>query len=154
MATGWGRRIRVEQQKVPTGQTPTAETAANIRCSLSTANPNDDGQSNAEPTVTNGYARQTLAYNTLTVYTSVTNDTASNATNSALITFGPSSGGAFSTGATPLSHLGIWNHATNTAEVNYCGRGAIAGGGFAVSAAGISITFAANTGIVMGLISA
>jgi hypothetical protein len=151
MATGPGRGVRVDFMKLFT-QVATTKTYTTPFVSLSTANPNDDGQSNAEPTVTNGYAAQAVTWNAIA---SPALDAAANATNAALITFGPSSGGAFSTGATLLSHIGIWNSATLRAEVaNFLARGAIAGGGFAVNAAGISITFAATTGIVMGCISA
>lgn len=150
MATGWGRGVRVDFQKVAT-QVATTKTYTTPFASLSTANPADDGQSNAEPTVTNGYAAQAITWNTIA---SPALDAAANATNSNTITF-TSSGGAFSTGATLLSHVGIWNSSTLRAEVaNFLGRAAIAGGGFAVNASGVSITFAITTGIVMGCISA
>lgn len=149
MATGWGRRIRVDQTKFATNNTPAAGPTT-FFASLSTANPNDDGQSNAEPTATGSYAAQSVSWNTIST---PSNDAAANATNSATITFGPSSA-AFSTGATLLSHVGLWTSSSTRTEAAFLGRAAIAGGGFAVNAAGISISFAATTGIVMGLISA
>lgn len=150
MATGWGRQVRVDFQKLAT-QIATTKTYTTPFASLSTANPNDDGQSNAEPTVTNGYAARALTWDAVAT---PANDAAANATNAAIITFGPSSGGAFSTGATLLSHVGVWNNSTTRTEAAFLARAAIAGGGFAVNAAGISIVFAATTGIVLGCISA
>lgn len=152
MPTGWGRRRRVEMQKTNVNQSASPETA--WFAGLSTANPNDDGQSNAEPTSSNGYARQAITWNTLTVYTSITADQASNATNSAGISW-TSSGGGFSTGATNLTHVSIWNASSlaSTAETAYLGRAAIAVPQ-AVAASGITLTLAANTGLTMGCISA
>jgi hypothetical protein len=118
---------------------------------LSTANPADDGQSVAEPTATNGYARVAITWNTLTVYTSVTVDTASIASNSNSIAF-TSSGGAFSTGATNLTHVHIQAASTGTAETGFQGRAAIAVPQ-AVNAAGITLTIAPS-GLTMNLISA
>lgn len=135
--------------KVAVGQSPTALTA--WHAGLSTANPNDDGQSNAEPTATNGYARVAITWNTLTAYTSVTADTASVASNSNSLSF-TSSGGGFSTGATNLTHVGIWNASTGTAETGFHGRAAIAVPQ-AVNAAGITLTIAAS-GLTMNLNSA
>jgi hypothetical protein len=156
MATGWARQRRTDAQNWLTGVgAPTRPSA--WFAALTTTNPGDAGAANVpagtiEPTSTGTYARQTLAWNTTALPSS---DAAANATNSALITFGPSSA-AFSTGATALGFIAIYDTATlaTVAEANYHGRAAIAGGGFAVNAAGISITFAATTGIVMGMISA
>lgn len=148
--TGWGRQVRVDFSKVAT-QIATTKTYTTPFASLSIANPDDDASGNSEPTVTNGYAAQAITWNAISTPAA---DAAANATNSATITFGPSSGGAFSTGASLLSHVGIWNSSTTRTEAAFLGRAAIAGGGFAVNAAGISIAFAATTGIVMGCISA
>lgn len=151
MATGWGKRRRVEMQKTNVNQSASAETA--WFAGLSTANPADDGQSNAEPTSAGSYARQAITWNTLTAYTSLSNDAASNATNSGSISW--TSTAAFSTGATNLTHVAIWNASSlaTTAETAYLGRAAIAVPQ-AVNAAGITLTMAANTGLVMGCISA
>jgi hypothetical protein len=149
MPSGWGRQVRVDFQKIAT-QVAATKTYTTPFASLSTANPNDDGQSNAEPTSTGGYAAQAITWNTITTPSL---DAAANATNSATITFGPSSV-AYSTGATLLSYVGIWNSSSTRTEAAFLGRAAIAGGGFAVNAAGVSIAFASTTGIVMGCISA
>lgn len=135
--------------KVPLNQTPTAQTT--WFAGLSTANPGDDGQSVAEPTATNGYARVAITWNTLTAYTSVTNDTASVASNSNSLSF-TSSGGAFSTGATNLTYVYLNTGSTGTTEATYLGRAAIAVPQ-AVNAAGITLTIAAS-GLTMNLISA
>lgn len=157
MATGPGRQVRVDFMKLFT-QVATTKTYTTPFASLSTANPNDDGQSNAEPTSTGGYTAQGVTWNAIST---PSNDAAAQATNSAQIRFG--SGGppanadstaAYSTGATLLSHVGIWNNVSTRTEAAFLARLAIAGGGFAVNAAGISIIFPATTGLVLGCISA
>lgn len=158
MATGWGRQVRVDFQKLAT-QVATTKTYTTPFAALCTTNPGDDGQANSpagtlEPTSSNGYARQAITWNTIST---PSNDAAAVATNSGTaITFGPSSGGGFSTGATALGFIAIYNTATlaTVTETAYLGRAAVAGGGFAVNAAGISLTLAATTGLVMGCISA
>lgn len=157
MATGWGRRRRVFMQGTNVNQTATAETA--WFAGLITTNPGDDGAGNAtpgttEPSSSNGYTRPAITWNTLTVYTSVTVDTASNATNSNALTW-TSSGGGFSTAGNNLTHIAIYNSATlsNVAETFYLGRAAIAVPQ-AVASAGITLTAAISTGLVMGCISA
>lgn len=156
MATGWGRQVRLDFCKLA-GQVATAKTYTTPFASLSTANPGDDGQSNAEPTSTGGYAAQAITW---TSPTQPSNDAAAQLVNSAAINFGngsPASGGstaAYSTGATALTHVGIWNSSSTRTETAFLGRSAVAGGGFAVNAAGITYTLPASTGIVMGIISA
>jgi hypothetical protein len=149
MSTGWGRQVRLDFCKIAT-QNAAAKTYTTPFASLSTANPNDDGQSNAEPTVANGYAAQAITW---TAPVQPSNDAAAQAVNNAAINFGPSTA-AFSTGASALSHVGIWNSSTTRTETAFLGRSAVAGGGFAVNAAGITYTLPASTGIVMGIISA
>lgn len=157
MATGPGRAVRVDFMKLFT-QVATTKTYTTPHAALMTGNPNDDGQGNSpagtlEPTSSNGYARQPITW---TAIATPSNDAAAQATNSALITFGPSSGGGFSTGASALTYLAVYNTATlaTVTEAAFLARALVAGGGFAVNAAGISITFAATTGIVLGCISA
>lgn len=141
-------------QKVPTNQTPTAPTT--WFAGLCTTNPLDDGSGvtvgGTEPSSTGSYARQTVAWTTLTAYTSVTNDTASIASNSGALTW--TSTAAFSTGATALSHILLNTSSTlaTVAETSYLGRAAITVPQ-AVNAAGITLTCAIGA-LQMGCISA
>lgn len=147
MATGWGRQVRLDFQRLAT-QNSTTKTYTTPHASLSTANPNDDGQSNAEPTSTGGYAAQAISW---TAPTQPANDASCIAQNSGAISWGPS-GAAYSTGATALNHVGIWNHLTTRTETAFLGRAAISVPQ-AVNAAGITLTIAIG-GLQMGCISA
>ena len=147
MATGWGRQVRVDFQKLAT-QVATTKTYTTPFASLSTANPGDDGQSNAEPTSTGSYAAQAITWNTIST---PSNDAAAVASNSATISW--TSTAAFSTGATVLSHVGIWNSSSTRTEAAFLGRASITGGGFAVNASGITLSIAAS-GLTMNCISA
>ena len=147
MATGWGREVRRAFQNVAVG-IAAGKTFTTPFASLSTANPNDDGQSNAEPTSTGGYAAQAITW---TAPPLPANDAAAVAGNSAAISWGPS-GAAYSTGATALNHVGIWNHVTTRTEAAFLGRAAISVPQ-AVNAAGITLTIAIG-GLVMNCISA
>lgn len=147
MATGWGRQVRVDFQKLAT-QVATTKTYTTPFASLSTANPGDDGQSNAEPTSTGSYAAQSITWNAIST---PSNDAAANATNSNTISW--TSTAAFSTGSTNLTHVGIWNSSSTRTEAAFLGRAAISVPQ-AVNAAGITLTMAATTGLVMGCISA
>jgi hypothetical protein len=133
-------------QKYATNTSPAASPTT-PHASLSTANPNDDGQSNAEPTSTGGYARQTITWATPT---QPSNDASCIAQNSAAISW--TSSAAYSTGATNLTHVGVWSSLTLTTEAAYLGRAQIAVAQ-AVNAAGITLTIAIN-GLQMGFISA
>jgi hypothetical protein len=149
--------VRTDFVKLATSNA-TAHTYTTPYASLSTANPGDDGSTNAEPTGAGGYQAQPITWTNPTVPGSL--DTACNAVNSAAINFGtgsPASGGstaAYSTAALALAYVGIWSHITSRGETNFIARTAVAGGGFAVNAAGITYTLPATTGIVLGVISA
>jgi hypothetical protein len=154
MATGWGRQVRVDFQKLAT-QVATTKTYTTPFAALMTGNPGDDGQANSpagtlEPTSTGSYARQAITWNTIST---PSNDAAANATNSGSISW--TSTAAFSTGATNLTHVAIYNTSTlaTVTEASFLGRAAIAVPQ-AVNASGITLTMAANTGLVMGCISA
>jgi len=151
-ATGYGRRVRLDMTKYVLNQTP-ASAPTTWFASLATGNPNDDGQysgSDLEPTIgTNGYARASITWNTAT---QPSLDAAVVATNSGALSF-TSSGGGFSTGATNLTHVGIWTTNNTRTEAVFIGRAAISVPQ-AVNAAGITLTMASTTGLVMGLISA
>lgn len=156
MATGWGRRMRVEMTKYSTNNTP-ASAPTTPYASLSTSLIADDGSNNGEPTSTGGYQAQPITWNTIST---PSNDAAAQATNNGAINFGtgsPASGGstlAYSTAATALAYVGVWNHITTRTEAVFLARTAVAGGGFAVNAAGITYTLPTGTGIVLGMISA
>lgn len=147
MATGWGREVRRALQNVAT-QNAAGKTFTTPFASLSTANPNDDGQSNAEPTSTGSYAAQAVTW---TAPPLPALDASAVAANAGAITWGPSSA-AYSTGATALSHVGLWNNLTTRTEAAFLGRAAITVPQ-AVNAAGITLTIAIG-GLTMGMISA
>jgi hypothetical protein len=145
MAVGFGRRFRNNIMNWAFGKTPATTPAGVVYLSLHTTNPGDDGQGGGEPTFTNGYARVAMAaadWNALSnTPPPPANDAASAITNANNINFGPSSGGAFSSGATPLTYLGIWTASTGTTESLYIGRVQLTSGQV-VNAAGITVTIA------------
>jgi len=147
MATGWGRRYRQKMQQWAVLGTGSADTT--MFAGLSTANPADDASANAEPTSAGSYARPGITWATPA---SGANDATVPALNSASISW--TSSAAFSTGATSLTHVSLWNSATlsNVAESFYDGRAAIAVPQ-AVNASGITLTIAIS-GLSMGFISA
>jgi hypothetical protein len=151
MANGYGRRTREQLTRFATGRS-TSYTAA-THAALTTANPGDDGQTNAagavEPTSTGGYARQAITFADPVVYTSVTNDTASLCKHSTF-NYGASSV-AWSTGATVLTHIATYDSSTLFTEIRFCARAAISTPP-AVASAGITITIAADA-VQLGLIS-
>lgn len=153
MATGWGRQVRVDFQKLAT-QVATTKTYTTPFAGLCTTNPLDDGSGvtvgGTEPSSTGSYARQAITWNTIS---SPSLDAAANATNNGAISW--TSTAAFSTGATTLTHVSIWNTSTlaTVTETAFLGRAAISVPQ-AVNAAGITLTMATTTGLVMGCISA
>jgi hypothetical protein len=140
-------------QKLAT-QNSTAKTYTTPFAGLCTANPGDDASGvtvgGTEPSSTGGYARQAITW---TAPTQPSADASCNAVNSAGISW--TSSAAFSTGATNLTHVSIWNTSTlaTITETAFLGRAAISVPQ-AVNAAGITLTMAATTGLVMGCISA
>jgi hypothetical protein len=140
--------VRLDFQKLAT-QNATVKTYTTPFASLSTTLIGDDASSNGEPTAgTGGYAAQSISW---TAPTQPAADASCIAANSNTITFGPSSA-AYSTGATTLQSVGIWNHVTTRTETAFLGRATIAVPQ-AVNAAGITLTIAA-AGLSMGCISA
>lgn len=133
-------------QKYATNTTPAASPTTPY-ASLSTANTGDDGAANAEPTSTGSYARQAITWSTPAAGA---NDATVPALNSAAISW--TSTAAYSTGATNLTHVGVWNHLTTSTEAVFLGRAAIAVPQ-AVNASGITLTIAIS-GLSMGFISA
>lgn len=152
MATGWGRRVRVDVfTRSATNQTPTG-LPTTFAASLHTGNPGDDGQTvNEVSQTTSGYLRQSFTFSAPTAFGSLTVDTASVGSNSGTITFGPSAG------ATPvwgvITYVGIWT-ATGTAltESTYLGR-ALVSVSQNVAGAGVTLTIAGG-GLTLGTVSA
>lgn len=154
MAVGIGRRLRNNMMNAAFGKTP-ATMPASWFLSLHTTNPNDDGQGGGEPTIgTGAYARKQLLaadWNALSnTPPPPANDAASAITNNGIVNFATSSA-AWSTGATNLTHVGIWDSATLTAEANFIGRVALTTPQ-AVNAASITISIA-NTALSLTGIS-
>lgn len=139
MATGYGRRVRRLQQDFVSGKAPTAPAAWYL--AASTANPGDDASGLAEPTATGGYVRKQMP--TAADWTAApnpSNDAAAVAANANIINFAASSA-AWSTGATNITYLAIFDHPTNTAEANYIGR-AILATPQAVNSSGVTLSIA------------
>lgn len=128
--------MRTEIAKYSAGVTPAA-IATTWFAGLSTASPNDDGQSITEPTVTNGYARTAITWTTPTL-PSV--DGSVVIQNSNVLTF-TSSGGAWSTGATNLTHIFVNTGSTGVTEATFIGYAPLATPQ-AVNSAGITLTVA------------
>jgi len=140
MASGWGKRTRVNMHKWTVNQTP-GSSPTTFYASLHTGNPGDDGQtSNEVTTTTSGYARQSFTWATLTAYTSVSNDAASIASNtSGPISFGASAGANAAWGT--ITYIGVWEHVSTATEAVYLGRAA-ASVSQSVGGAGVTITVA------------
>lgn len=146
-------------QRWVTNQTPGTQPSAWF-AGLSTQTSNagtDDGSGitpgTQEPSSSNGYARANIGTAGWTQPVSGANDANVPALNAGALSW-TSSGGAFSTGATNLNIVTIWDTATlaTVAEANYYGRANIAVPQ-AVNAAGITLTIAIG-GLSMGFISA
>lgn len=153
MATGWGREVRRDFQRLAT-QVATTKTYTTPFAGLCTTNPLDDASGvtvgGTEPSSTGTYARQAISWTAPPLPAA---DASALAQNSVAISFGPSSA-AFSTGATNLTHVSLWNTSTlaTVTEAAYLGRAAIAVPQ-AVNASGITLTIAIG-GLTMGCISA
>jgi hypothetical protein len=153
MATGWGKRVRVDifHRNVVNDSPTTLPTT--WWASLNTGNPGDDGQTaNEVTTTTSGYARQQITGGapsewTITAYTSLSNDDASIVGNNNALSFGPSAGVNAAWGT--ITYVGLWSASTGTTEATYFGRAAAAVSQ-AVAGAGVTITIAVN-GIQMSL---
>jgi hypothetical protein len=152
MATGWTRRYRVEMQKFAVLNTGSSNTS--MFAGLDTNTSVNDDMSNVtasgtEPSSSNGYGRQAITWATPAAGAL---DATVPALNSAQLVW-TSSGGAFSSGATTLKVLTLWNSSTlaNVGESFGCGRATISTPQ-AVNASGITLTVAVS-GLSMGLIS-
>lgn len=142
MATGLGRRMRGHAINWVFNKTAT-QPASTYHISAHTADPGDDGQTANEPSGTGSYARISVAASALTAAsTSGTLGAPNNVENTSQVSF-PASTAAWSTAANNITHFGVWDHATNTAEANFIGRGSISNP-TAVNASGITLSFAAG----------
>lgn len=152
MATGWSAEVRRDFQRLAT-QVATTKTYTTPFAGLCTTNPLDDASgvtaSGTEPSSTGGYARQAITW---TAPPLPANDAAAVAANSAAISW--TSSAAFSTGATTLTHVSLWNTSTlaTVTAAAFLGRAAISVPQ-AVNASGITLTIAI-AGLTMNCISA
>lgn len=154
MATGWGREVRRAFQNLATSNA-TVKTFTTPFAGLdTTAAVSDDASGitagTTEPTSANGYARQSISWTAPPLPAA---DASCLAQNSASISW-TSSGGAFSTAATTLKSVTLWNTSTlaTVTEAAFLGRAPISVPQ-AVNAAGITLTIAIG-GLTMGCISA
>lgn len=130
---GPGRRCRVEMLKWLGNATPAASPTT-PHAAFSTAVIADDASGLAEPSGTGGYAAQPLTW------TSPPTPTAGQPAvlaNAATVTWGPSSA-AWSTGATTLPVIGVFNHLTTRSEAVFMGAMGVAVAR-AVNAAGVTL---------------
>ena len=138
MALGHGRRIRRLAVDAAVGKTVTFPTT--VWLSLHTANPGDDGQTSGEvTTTTSGYARQQVTAANWTAAPNPTNDNPAVSASAVSVTFGPSSGVNASWGT--ITHVGLWDSSSATAEANYIGRAAVTPNQV-VNGTGQSVSFA------------
>jgi len=139
MATGIGKRLRVNCNRWWSNTTPVSAPAA-WYASLHTGNPGDDGlTANEVTTTTSGYARQSIGTWTTTAYTSVSNDAACTVANAAQMSFGASAGANAAWGT--ITYVGVWEHLSTATELVYLGRAA-ASVSQSVGGAGVTITIA------------
>lgn len=135
---GFGRRFRVEMLKYAANQTPAASPTT-ISAGFSTADPGDAAATIAEPTIgTGGYARQPITWTAIATPTAGSPAVMSN---SAQVTWGPSTA-AWSSGASPLTHIAYWTAGTGVTESLYVASGSVAVPP-QVNAAGVTLTAAA-----------
>lgn len=119
---GPGRRCRVEMLKWLGNATPAASPTTPF-AAFSTAVINDDASGLAEPTAgTGGYAAEAITWTTPPTPTA---GQPAVLANSNVINWGPSSA-AWSTGATPLPYIGVFNHVTTRSEAVFLGAMAVA----------------------------
>jgi hypothetical protein len=154
MASGWGREVRRAFQNIATSNAAGKTFTTPFAGLDTTAVVSDDASGivagTTEPSSSNGYARQSISWTAPPLPAA---DAAAIAANSGAISW-TSSGGGFSTGATTLKSVTLWNTSTlaTVTEAAFLGRAPIAVPQ-AVNAAGITLTIAIG-GLSMGCISA
>lgn len=134
--SGFSRGLRTRFAQYVSNQSPGASPTTWF-AGLSTASPNDDGLSIAEPTFTNNYARQPITW---TAVTTPAADGSVVLTNSNVLTFS-SSGGGWSTGVTNLTHLFVNTGSTGLTEPTFIGYVPLTTPQ-AVASAGVTLTVA------------
>lgn len=140
MAVGNGKLMRGSALEFAFGKTPATITPTTLFVSLHTGNPGDDGQtSNEVTTTTSGYGRATLAPANWGAAVVGANDVAVTISNTAAITFGPSSGANAAWGT--ITYLGVWKTSTGSVASDFIGRVQVLPNQI-VSAAGQSVPFA------------
>ena len=107
--------------------------------SLHTGDPGEDGQTANEATG-GSYARASITAANITAAATNANLPVG-VSNTGTLTF-PTSSGAWSSGST-LTWFGVWDHATNTAEANFVGRGQLSVTQ-SVGGSGVTLSFAAG----------
>lgn len=140
---GLGRRIRKAFLDY-IGTNVTSNGLSTIYVGFSTVTPGDDASTIAEPTIgTGSYARAILGSGGV-AWSAVATPTAgqpAKLTNSANVTWGPSSASGWSTGTTPLGFLCYWTASTGVTEATFVGFGAVSTPP-QVNAAGVTLTAA------------
>src|SRR5262245_61451243 len=115
MATGWGRRVREQMQRIAVGLSATPETLPQYLALLTVQSLDGGGGNNnprtTEPSGTNGYTRPMVTWNPPATYTGVTLDASNVVTNNGTISW-TSTGGGFSTAAANFIQIAIYT--TNT----------------------------------------
>jgi hypothetical protein len=138
---GAGRRARVDMLKLLGNKTPGTAYDTPFAC-FSTATIADDASGLAEPTAgTGGYAAQQISAAGGAGWTTPPTPTAGQPAvlaNANTISWGPSTGTGWSTGATTLPVVGIFNHVTTRSEAVFIGAMGVTVPR-AVNAAGITL---------------
>jgi hypothetical protein len=131
---GPGRLQRAKMLHWLGGGTPTGQLSATPYAAFSTATIADDGTGIAEPSGTGSYAAEQINWTTPPTPTA---GQPAVLANSNTITWGPSSA-AWSTGATTLPVIGVYDHLTTRSEAVFAGAMAVAVPR-AVNAAGVEL---------------
>lgn len=145
MAAGHGKNMRASALEASFGKTPVvafpgSSGGTSVYLSLHTGNPGDDGQTaNEVTTTTSGYARVNVPAANWANAVVGANDAAVTISNSATVTFGPSSGANAAWGT--ITHVGAWKDASSTSSANFLGRIPISPT-VNITAAGQSVPFA------------
>jgi hypothetical protein len=138
---GAGRRARVDMLKLLANKTPGTAYDTPFAC-FSTSAITDDGTISGEPTAgTGGYAAQSISAAGGGGWTTPPTPTAGLAAvlgNANTISWGPSTGTGWSTGATTLPAIGVYNHVTTRSEALFLGALGVTTPR-AVAAAGITL---------------
>ncbi len=117
MATGLGKRVIKEAQNHIFGKAPDTTPAGILWVAMFVGDPGDDGQSGAEASG-GSYARVSVVAADFNAATDATPSVTDNA--NPVVFPAPS---ADWSAAASQTHFALFDHATNTGEANYVGRG-------------------------------